>query len=229
MGVVWVVESPKATDWQMAHTLLGDFAVRVVASCNSFARLAVTAKSAPPNLVIVSQGVSDFDSDLVAGALAKFMPESKLVFVQSNSAIAVEDIQIHQLATDQFQLLVSDKVDNFTFSRFVRRFLAGDRSQRGESASVSYRDLEFDADRFICKFMATGATDVLPLKEARILTVLMRKPGTCITREEIQSLAWPGVNVGSRTIDSHVSRLRKRLEDSEVVIESVYGNGYILR
>jgi DNA-binding response OmpR family regulator len=68
--------------------------------------------------------------------------------------------------------------------------------------------------------------DVLPLKEARLLRFFIENTGKCLTRSEIQRAVWDGVKIESRTIDSHISRLRKRISLGEVTIESLYGDGY---
>lgn len=76
---------------------------------------------------------------------------------------------------------------------------------------------------------AGGETMTLPLKEAQLLKLFFERPGSCLTREEISAAVWTGVKVTPRTIDSHVCRLRKRLREAAIEIQSIYGDGYRLK
>ncbi len=229
MSVIWVIESPRANDWQIAPALLGDYAVRVVASCASFANLAMLAKANPPHLIIAKQNLADFDRSLVLAATNKYLGGTRLLLVNADDQDDALGIKLLSASGQHAEVSVNIDFDGFAFSRFIRGFLNGESSTAHTKNVITYKDIAFDTTRFICNFITTGESDVLPLKEARILTALLAKPGACVSRHEIQSLAWPGVRVGARTIDSHVSRLRRRLVDSEVAIESRYGSGYVLK
>jgi DNA-binding response OmpR family regulator len=61
-----------------------------------------------------------------------------------------------------------------------------------------------------------------------LLRFLIENVGVCVSRDQLINEVWKGIRIEARTIDSHISRLRKRLASSEVFIESVYGGGYIM-
>ena len=61
------------------------------------------------------------------------------------------------------------------------------------------------------------------------ISLLLERPNSCFTREHISSVLWSHEVNKSRCIDAHISRLRKKLVDTEVYIEAVYGGGYVLR
>lgn len=68
-------------------------------------------------------------------------------------------------------------------------------------------------------------------KEFDILTVLVRHSGDVVTREGILEAVSDNPEVFDRTIDSHLSHLRKKLKDAganDVHIAPVYGVGYRL-
>ena len=68
-------------------------------------------------------------------------------------------------------------------------------------------------------------------KEFDILTLLVEKAGEVVTREEILNNVDREGEMLDRTIDSHLSHLRKKLKEarlSNVQISSVYGVGYRL-
>lgn len=94
---------------------------------------------------------------------------------------------------------------------------------------IRFKDLVFDRDRFTLAIEPSQEPRGLPLKEARILSLLLESPGACVSRHELLQHVWEGVKISPRTIDSHISRLRKRFETSEVQLESIYGGGYLIR
>ncbi len=68
-------------------------------------------------------------------------------------------------------------------------------------------------------------------KEFGLLYLLASAPGTVFTREEIIRKVWgyEPVSAGLRTVDTHVKRLRNKLEESSEVpwhIATVWGVGY---
>ncbi len=71
----------------------------------------------------------------------------------------------------------------------------------------------------------------LTMVEANILETLLTKPARIFSRNELMEHAYSDNRiVNDRTIDSHITKLRKKLRDitGEEVIRSVYGAGYKL-
>jgi DNA-binding response OmpR family regulator len=69
-------------------------------------------------------------------------------------------------------------------------------------------------------------------REFDILVILTKRAGDVVTRENILSLLESNSEVYDRTIDSHLSHLRKKLRElvqDEVQILPVYGVGYRLQ
>jgi len=65
--------------------------------------------------------------------------------------------------------------------------------------------------------------------EFRLLEYFVKHCEEVLSREQILEDLWKGAVVTSRTIDTHVSFLRKKLERSRYGIRTLYGAGYILR
>lgn len=88
--------------------------------------------------------------------------------------------------------------------------------------------LELDKDS--CRVRWKGENLPVTLTEFRILESLIRYPGTVKSREQLMKAAFPKDNyVSDRAADSHIKRLRKKLDDtdgSKQWIETVYGLGY---
>lgn len=67
--------------------------------------------------------------------------------------------------------------------------------------------------------------------EFRLLEALARKMGRTATREELLSKIWSFYGGDTRTVDVHISRLRKKLDDGKrpaLAINSLRGRGYRL-
>lgn len=67
----------------------------------------------------------------------------------------------------------------------------------------------------------------LTTTEFKILSFLCKHKDQVVSREQIINSAWKhGFNVSDRTIDSHISRIRKKISDSDHNIYAIQGVGY---
>ncbi|MGF7148293.1 DNA-binding response OmpR family regulator [Sphingomonas zeicaulis] len=72
----------------------------------------------------------------------------------------------------------------------------------------------------------------LPRREMRVLATLLRRRGRTVLRESLEQAVYGfDDEVQSNTLDSHISRLRRKLAeaDAEVEIHAIRGVGYLLR
>jgi len=64
-------------------------------------------------------------------------------------------------------------------------------------------------------------------REFQLLAALMRRPGRVMTRDRLLDEVWGrDITVTSRTIDTHLKRLREKLNEAGMLIETVRGVGY---
>ncbi len=83
------------------------------------------------------------------------------------------------------------------------------------------------------KYEVSLNNEQIPLrpKEFEVLLYLVQRPGMVITRDDLMNVVWGFDYIGGqRTVDVHVSSLRKKLElgQQSVQIESIRGVGYKL-
>ncbi|AHE56727.1 response regulator transcription factor [Sphingomonas sanxanigenens] len=72
----------------------------------------------------------------------------------------------------------------------------------------------------------------LPRREMRVLATLLRRRGRTVLRESLEQAVFGfDDEVQSNTLDSHISRLRRKLAEAgaEVEIHAIRGVGYLLR
>jgi DNA-binding response OmpR family regulator len=103
----------------------------------------------------------------------------------------------------------------------------GDRKQ-ADSAPIHLGDLTVDSARREVSLAAAGRLD-LRAQEFDLLLAFAEHRGLVLSREQLLQKAWGFDFYGqTRTVDVHVAHLRRKLEQSNVKIETVTGVGYKL-
>jgi two-component system phosphate regulon response regulator PhoB len=95
-----------------------------------------------------------------------------------------------------------------------------------ESETIHKKCIELDSARHRC--CVSGEEVELTAKEFRLLQVLMTRSGRVQTRESLLQVVWgDDINVTTRTIDTHMKRLREKLGPQGAdLVETVRGVGY---
>ena len=85
-------------------------------------------------------------------------------------------------------------------------------------------------DRTAHEAQLGGAPLPLTATEFRLLQLLLERQGRVQSRSQLLTEVWGyAEDVDSRTVDTHVRRLRRKLGDEADRIETVIGVGYRLR
>ena len=113
--------------------------------------------------------------------------------------------------------------------RAVLRRTAQEGEDNGPS-QLTYAGIAVDTERRAA--LVDDAAVKLTPTEFRLLTLLVRHPGTVFSREQIINRVFGYDFDGlDRTVDTHISSLRRKLEDAgggRSFIHTVYGVGYKL-
>lgn len=219
MSTIWVIEPSYSVEESVASTLMGDFAVRVFASAASFRRLHRTGLLRLPDVILVK-------------TLADVSAQNELEGLLSSNYCDVPRILLIDNVLEAYNLkarvwVYPRKFEPIALSQFIRHLIKPDVS--GLAKSLRFKDLAFDVEQFSLTIEPQCEVQAIPPKEARILRILMKSAGKPISRQDISEALWDGMKVSARSLDSHISRLRRRIEGSESTIESIYGGGYILK
>jgi two-component system phosphate regulon response regulator PhoB len=76
----------------------------------------------------------------------------------------------------------------------------------------------------------SGKAVLLTAVEFKLLTMLMKRPGRVHARDRLLSDVWGyETSIDTRTVDTHVRRLRDKLGKEACLVETVRGFGYRLR
>lgn len=115
-------------------------------------------------------------------------------------------------------------------SAVLRRTQEGDvKPLQTTEKVITAGDLSIYPEKY--EVLLNGDPISLRPKEFEVLLYLVQRPGMVITRDDLMNVVWGFDYIGGqRTVDVHVSSLRKKLELSQqsVQIESIRGVGYKL-
>lgn len=108
------------------------------------------------------------------------------------------------------------------------------RTQGAQDTSVlKVGELEIDVNAYTVHVLDPASTPrpvPLTLTEFRLLAHMARQPRRCFSRAELVDACLPESDALDRVIDSHLSKLRRKLQDNGCrrLIETVRGVGYRL-
>lgn len=131
-----------------------------------------------------------------------------------------------------FELGIDDYVVKpFSFRELnlrIRAILKRERRQSGKAQEVlGTGGLEVDLVRHCVTL--DGQELVLTLMEFKLLVALLKRKGEAQSRETLLSDVWDiDKSISTRTIDTHITRIREKLGNYGALIKTVRGLGYRL-
>jgi DNA-binding response OmpR family regulator len=179
----------------------------------------------PPDLIVLDLMLPGIDGLTVCRAL-RTNPTTADIPIIILSARADESDRIHGL-----EIGADDYVTKpFSPKEVVARVMAVQRRTRprdDEHAVVRYGSLTIDRGRHV--ILNRDAEVTLTAKEFLLLDYFVRHRGRVLSRERLLSDVW-GYNYagGTRTVDVHVRRLRKKLPPLGEALATVHQFGYKL-
>lgn len=173
------------------------------------------ALSVRPHLILLDRMMPVMDG-LAACRQLRSLPETADAHIVFLSALGEDENQITGFvagADDYIPKPIKMNLLKSRISAILRRI--DDSSERPS--------VVLDRERHT--LLWNGRSIELPRKEFLLFDLLYSSPGRLFTREEIYERVWGSeVVVGTRTIDVHIRRLRRKTDDSRIV--TVKGVGY---
>jgi DNA-binding response OmpR family regulator len=173
------------------------------------------------DLVLLDLGLPDGDGIEICTELAARVP---LIVISARGGEA-ERVAALELGADDFLAKPFSARELVARCRSVLR-----RGRPRPSAVVHVAGLEIELDAMEARL--DGRAVELTTKEREVLLALARRQGTVVRREDLAEEIW-GCSLAtvSRTIDVHMSSLRRKLGDQArepQVIQTVHGIGFRL-
>lgn len=197
-----------------------------VAVCDTGAAAEKLAASWRPDVILLDLGLPDADGRDVARRIrAEDGVPIIMVTGRGDEADRVVGLEI---GADDYVVKPFSLAELVARVRAVARRAAGALAPHG--GTLSFRDLTMDTVTYRTR---RGTKDVpLTQKEFEVLRLLMQRPGAVVRRDEIVRAVWNATpSEAAKTLDVHMSSLRKKLEDDPRApryIETVHGVGFRL-
>ncbi len=215
-----IVEDDEAIG-QALETVLAERGYEVVRSIDGGGAL-VAADSHRPDLVLLDLGLPDMDGVEVCRRLRRVSPRLLIVMLTARDAEMDVVLGLNAGADDYL-------VKPFRLAELLARMGAHlRRTQTGEHVRgvLATGDLEIDVDARVAR--RRGAELELRPREFDLLLLLAQSAGRVLTRERLLAELWRDHWGGaSKTLDMHVSTLRRKLGDPNL-ITTLRGVGYRL-
>lgn len=221
MGIIWLIENPDLKS-PYAGDLCANFPVRTIASLESLGSLIAIEGQFLPDLIVLRCEQSCNVQNVLS--LIRCYSSAPVILISPNEHYRISLDERYVIFPERLEITVLFSI----IRRLIRRDLSADNTQSLQD-SIRYKHLSLDkASQFLVSDCGS-LEEKLPSKEAGILQILIQSPGECVSRERIVERVWQNVKVGPRTVDAHISRLRRRLSNAGVHIDNVYGSGYLLK
>ena len=107
----------------------------------------------------------------------------------------------------------------------IKKLLARVKAADDPVTQLRFGELEIDVPRH--QVLISGASVTLTATEFKLLEILARRRGRVQTRERLLQDVWGYENpIDSRTVDTHMRRLREKIGDTARFLETIRGVGY---
>ena len=178
------------------------------------------AKEILPHLIILDVMMPDMDGIETCREMKKIPSLSKsiIAFLTARSE-DYSQIAGFEAGADDY---ITKPIKPTVFISRVKALLKKFTFEEEIIEKLKIADLIIDKERFI---VIRGAQKIiLAKKEFELLCLLTSKVNKVFSRDEIYSKIWGDVNVGDRTIDVHIRKIRKKLGTD--YIKTIKGVGY---
>jgi two-component system alkaline phosphatase synthesis response regulator PhoP len=189
----------------------------------SGADVVARAREQPPDVVILDIMLPGVDGLSICRALRSGETTSAIpIVILSARADESDRIQGLELGADDYV------TKPFSPKELVARVAAIERRTRQDSSPVlRYGGVTIDRDRHTVT--DDGAEVALTAKEFLLLESFVRRPGRVLSRERLLTDVWGYQYAGgTRTVDVHVRRLRKKLPALTRELTTIHQFGYKL-
>jgi len=175
------------------------------------------------NMAVLDINLKQASGFEVAQMIRSEVPNLPFVF------LTARDLKIDQLKGYQFgaEEYITKPIDEEVLIAKIEAILSRNSSKTSEEKELIYKDVMLDVEKR--ELNSNGITHNLTQRENLLMRYLILKPRELVSRKLILQNLWDSEDEFSRnSMDVYISRLRKLLSKSNVVIRNVHGKGFIL-
>ena len=154
--------------------------------------------------------------------------ETPVVFMTVRSD--TEDVVMgFNLGADDY---ITKPFNPFQFRARIESRMAKIAGKKQDTNILSVGNLKLNVDRqqaSVVKDLTENPIDLTPL-EFKILHFFSKNEEKVFTRDQIIDEIWGhAVSISDRSVDTHISNIRKKIRDSKCTLAAIYGTGYAFR
>ncbi|RVU03385.1 response regulator transcription factor [Novosphingobium umbonatum] len=175
-----------------------------------------------PDIVLLDVGMPQLDGWEVLTQIRR-EAETPVIMITALDQ-DIDKLQALRIGADDYVVKPFNPVEVVARLRAILRRAGA----AGGPAMLRVGDLEIDTESHIAR--VSGREVALTLTEFRLLVHMARNPSRVFTRGELVDACLPGSDALDRTVDSHISKLRRKLEEAglNAMPTGVRGVGYRL-
>ncbi|MBP9706615.1 MAG: response regulator transcription factor [Oligoflexales bacterium] len=199
--------------------LVGNYATRLFRSVQNLNfYLNNNSKKLPTILVVNEPGKSQKELDQIT-SLSILIPTVVISTSNANQQFKPQGIELLEKPIEIFQLIRSINI-------FIEKKL---RLESIVSKKVIFKDLIFYPEESKLEILPDSDSIFLTPKETKILTLLLSKPTTTVSKKMLHEHVWQSSKLSRNCINTQITRLRQKLIGSEVEIQNYYGDGFYIK
>jgi len=181
------------------------------------------ARSVLPNLIVLDLMLPEVDGLEVCKILRRDVKTMGIpIIMLTAKAAEIDRVLGLELGADDY---VTKPFSPRELVLRVKRLLRSETPVREQSDPIQWKDLSVDVPRH--QATVKGKPLDLTATEFKLLTVLAQRRGRVQSREKLLQDVWDYDNlIDTRTVDTHMRRLREKLGAAAKYIDTVRGVGY---
>src|SRR5688572_4771553 len=181
------------------------------------------ARASLPDLIVLDLMLPEVDGLEVCKMLRRDPATSAIpIIMLTAKAAEIDRVLGLELGADDYQ------VKPFSPRELVlrvKKLLARGRGKPEEAETLTFGDLLIDVPRHLASWR--GKKVDLTATEFKLLTILAQRRGRVQSRDHLLRDVWEyNTLVDTRTVDTHMRRLREKLGPASKYLETVRGVGY---
>jgi two-component system phosphate regulon response regulator PhoB len=187
------------------------------------ARALVAARDERPDLIVLDLMLPEVDGLEICKILRRDpMTATVPIIMLTARAAEMDRVLGLELGADDY---VTKPFSPRELVLRVRKLLARARSAEDAAAHLRAGEIDIDGPRHVVQ--VSGRPVSLTATEFKLLELLARRRGRVQTRDRLLQDVWGYENpIDSRTVDTHMRRLREKLGSAARHLETVRGVGY---
>ena len=176
-----------------------------------------------PDLVVLERFLPEMDGLEICKELRKGGDTTSIrVIMVSQQSSEIDRVVALELGADDY---LTKPLSSRELLLRIKKQLETKFADPRQMSVLRCRDIILDLERHLV--MAGGKRIELTATEFRLLSTLLRRRGRVHTREQLLHEAWHvDEDIDTRTVDTHMRRLRTKLGDAGKYLETVRGTGY---